>query len=232
MSHTDRLAVLAALSPDERALPPSMRRWARLIQPNYGPECLELRDRNSGLGTDPAARPRHQYLVARGYLWTRSLPAAPLDQPDDETPWTDDATASRWHIVSITDPTNPLAIWARVEGVPLVHIIGRAPTVRSERQSRDPDGTGSHPCTIYRMPPADPVNVWADITGVPCPVDGCDQTLVWYEAGYVPGYRVCMAEAAAGTYRSQTARHRFALDHADHADRSTMSLIYRGRGFA
>lgn len=26
---------------------------------------------------------------------------------------------------------------------------------------------------------------------VPCPVPRCGRALVWYEAGYVPGYRIC-----------------------------------------
>lgn len=28
---------------------------------------------------------------------------------------------------------------------------------------------------------------------VPCPSRGCGRALVWYEAGYVPGYRICTA---------------------------------------
>lgn len=28
---------------------------------------------------------------------------------------------------------------------------------------------------------------------VPCPRRGCGRGLVWYEAGYVPGYRICLA---------------------------------------
>jgi hypothetical protein len=28
---------------------------------------------------------------------------------------------------------------------------------------------------------------------LPCPVPGCARALVWYEAGYVPGYRICTA---------------------------------------
>lgn len=87
---------------------------------------------------------------------------------------------------------------------------------------RNPDGEGVATYTAYRMPPAHPDDPWADITGVPCPVAGCDQTLVWYEAGYVPGYRVCMARAGTG-YAARTLRHRFALDR-DSAP-GTMTLI-------
>lgn len=63
----------------------------------------------------------------------------------------------------------------------------------------------------YDMPPSpDPHDPWAAITGVPCPVEGCDQELVWWEAGYVPGYRACMAPCDGG-HDMRTLRHRFAL---------------------
>lgn len=69
----------------------------------------------------------------------------------------------------------------------------------------------------YVMPRGDG-DMWADITSypdqghiVPCPVDGCDGHLMWYEAGYVPGYRVCMRQASAGKYDESTIRHRFTL---------------------
>jgi hypothetical protein len=32
---------------------------------------------------------------------------------------------------------------------------------------------------------------WDDITDVSCPIVGCEGTLRWAEAGYVPGYRIC-----------------------------------------
>lgn len=32
---------------------------------------------------------------------------------------------------------------------------------------------------------------WERGAWVPCPVRRCGRALVWYEAGYVPGYRVC-----------------------------------------
>jgi hypothetical protein len=60
----------------------------------------------------------------------------------------------------------------------------------------------------YEMPARDPWDIWADVTGAPCP--RCDQTLVWYEAGYAPGYRVCMATTAGGdAYDPATLRHRW-----------------------
>lgn len=35
------------------------------------------------------------------------------------------------------------------------------------------------------------VSWWERGEWVPCPRQGCSRPLVWYEAGYVPGYRVC-----------------------------------------
>lgn len=66
---------------------------------------------------------------------------------------------------------------------------------------------------MYPMPPRG-LDWWAAVTDVPCPVADCTQTVVWYEAGYVPGYRVCMAVAdddapGAATYDHGTRRHRF-----------------------
>ncbi len=33
---------------------------------------------------------------------------------------------------------------------------------------------------------------WERGDWVPCPHHGCGAPLVWYEAGYVPGYRICL----------------------------------------
>ena len=63
---------------------------------------------------------------------------------------------------------------------------------------------------VYQVPPASNGDYWTAVSDVPCPVPGCGQTVVWYEAGYVPGYRVCMARSAAGDgYAHDTLRHRF-----------------------
>jgi hypothetical protein len=69
-------------------------------------------------------------------------------------------------------------------------------------------GTGNQRHEVYDLPPV-VGNYWAAVTDVPCPVEGCQQTVVWYEAGYVPGYRVCMAPGEPGSYDHETLRHRF-----------------------
>lgn len=54
-----------------------------------------------------------------------------------------------------------------------------------------------------------PGSGWDAVTNVPCPVRGCQQTIVWYEAENVPGYRVCMMALDVGRYDMSTIRHRF-----------------------
>lgn len=199
----DTIGILDRLSPDEADLPPSARKWARVIRPN-GLPVLELRFRNSVLDADPASKPRYQYLVMGGVLWRRRLPPAPLEDVHDETPWVD--TPLRWELY---DAGGLVGEWAEREGA--------ARTVRIQPAAyqvhRDIHGDGGDTYDAYAMPPRDPWDMWAAITGAPCPVEGCDQTLVWYEAGYVPGYRVCMRQEGEH-YNGSTLRHRFVLDHA------------------
>lgn len=210
---------LDLLAPDEAHLPPSMRTWARIIHlapQGYGPTVLELRDHNDGQDPDPARKTRYQYLVGRGYVWRRMLPPAPLDQPMDESPWRGERGPAPWEAMTAFAARSPIIAWAREEDPEVRPAIG-API--AERAARNPDGTGSRLVPIYRMPPRDPHDIWADISSraapVPCPVPGCAQELVHYEAGYVPGYRVCMAPAPSGHgHLVDTLRHHFSLDHA------------------
>jgi hypothetical protein len=94
-----------------------------------------------------------------------------------------------------------------------------SPAPEKIRVERNPHGTGYAEYDAYIMPERDPNNIWAAITSydgapVPCPVEGCDHEMVWYEAGYVPGYRVCMAPTDSGAHLLDSIRHRFVLDHA------------------
>lgn len=85
------------------------------------------------------------------------------------------------------------------------------------------DGQGDRDHDVYDMPPTtEPIygvdmqtivgtqpTYWPAVTDVPCPVEGCDQHVVWYEAGYVPGYRVCMRRIDAECFDAESIRHRF-----------------------
>ncbi len=73
----------------------------------------------------------------------------------------------------------------------------RRPRVRRERH--DLHGRGAVLCEVYDLAPA--VDYWSAVTDVPCPVAGCDGRVIWFEAGYVPGYRVCV--------RDELVRHHF-----------------------
>lgn len=73
-------------------------------------------------------------------------------------------------------------------------------------------GVGETEHDVYHMP--GPPS-WDAITDVPCPVRGCDQTVLWYEAGYVSGYRVCMRPTGTpNKFDMSSIRHRFLGDPA------------------
>jgi len=79
-------------------------------------------------------------------------------------------------------------------------------------EQHDLDGLGSRDHEVYDVTPilTPYPNYWDAVTDVPCPVAGCAQTIVWYEAGYVPGYRVCMTPAKkSGCFDGESIRHRF-----------------------
>jgi len=73
----------------------------------------------------------------------------------------------------------------------------------------NPDGKGWRLMQVYHVPSLSEHDYWQSVTSVPCPVPGCGQTAVWYEAGYVPGYRVCMAQLGEKMYDMDTISHRF-----------------------
>lgn len=52
------------------------------------------------------------------------------------------------------------------------------------------DGKGFRGHRVYTMPSRDP-EYWPSVTDVPCPREGCQGTIRWYEAAYVSGYRIC-----------------------------------------
>lgn len=201
---TIRRTALDRLSPTEAHLPPSLRAWARVVDGARLGLALELRDPNDGVGFEPSTKSRHQYVVGRGYLWRRRLPPAPLDAIDDESPWLD-AGVPPWEMVCGLATHSPILAWAR-EHDPRVRLPPQPLQVVATRMV-----IRERARTAYRMPPAHPWDPWADLTGVPCPVPGCRQTLVWYEAGYVPGYRVCMAPLTPETFDPRTLAHRFSL---------------------
>lgn len=203
------LTILDRICPDEAHLPPSARTWARIIRTPHHYDVLELRDPNSGQNSDPAAKPRHQYVVARERLWSRRLPPAPLASPEDETPCADDTGSSAWQLVApsatlrgMFATRNPTWLpweWAMAQGV-LPYAIEPVQVKGEWQLTGDPDEVQT---VGYIMPPADPTNIWADVTSyadcppVRCPA--CDQPLCWYEAGHVPGYRVCMRDGDTST---------------------------------
>jgi hypothetical protein len=55
---------------------------------------------------------------------------------------------------------------------------------------RDMHGTGATRHRVYNMPIVEDGEYWPSVTEVPCPA-GCGGVVLWAEAGYVPGYRIC-----------------------------------------
>ena len=88
---------------------------------------------------------------------------------------------------------------------PTIHVNGRwerssAPHWRVELRQQCPSGLvvtqeyGSHAVCVRRddepeWPGGEAPAAWQQLDLTPCPT--CGSALVWYEAGYVPGYRVC-----------------------------------------
>lgn len=75
-------------------------------------------------------------------------------------------------------------------------------------ETHDLHGIGAKRCEVYDLPPV-AEDYWVAVTNVRCPVTGCDQTVVWYEAGFTPGYRVCMRAIDAEGFDPSSIRHRF-----------------------
>ena len=178
------------LTQEENDRPPS-RRWVRLVRIG-AVKALEMRAPDSGQDSDPAEKPRHQYVVAGGRIWTRRLPP---ESVGDE--WRDGP--ARWEI---------LPDRGRVRSI-IDEFAGRAhacPLCVVRRLPEYPDGTDAPEYRIrgkYRDGPdvevlAGPVTeAWWGVPLPPCP--DCGGDIVWYEAGYVPGVRKCLGRPIGRT---------------------------------
>jgi hypothetical protein len=76
-------------------------------------------------------------------------------------------------------------------------------------EEHNTDGTGYKDHEVYDLEIKSELDFWESVTGVPCPVEGCTHTVLWFEAGFVPGYRVCMAQVEPGAFDLGSIRHRF-----------------------
>lgn len=197
---------LAQLEPQAEDIPPSQR-LNRILA--LSPDCriLEMRDPNDGLEPGPESKSRHQYLLAGGLLYTRHLPPAPESWRHDADTWQGEDGPRRWELCGGTG--RPTGILRRFMAVAAdLDIAPSRPGVECRHERHNLDGRGARQLAVYYLPP-DPEDYWHAVTGCPCPVPGCGQTVVWWEAGYVPGYRACMAPAGQDTYSPDTLRHRF-----------------------
>lgn len=87
------------------------------------------------------------------------------------------------------------AIDARMEELVIARVLadnGRKTRVIFENHNLH--GIGDKRCKVFVLPgrssSRNQYDYWALVTDVPCPACGSG-TILWHEAGYVPGYRIC-----------------------------------------
>lgn len=164
--------------------PPSLR-YTRIVPVGMA-DVLEMRDPNDGQDSGPESKTRYQYVLAGGEVWTRRLPPETVGDA-----WVDTGVPP----------------WERLEGTPggivaeyallarLARPIGVA-VLRRERFY----AAGTHEYRIGgKYVPADDLDCevvmgpitdsWHAVPLPPCP--DCGGSVVWAEAGYVPGTREC-----------------------------------------
>lgn len=64
--------------------------------------------------------------------------------------------------------------------------------LNAEGPAIEPNGPNGADREVFLVPSRSSFDFWESVTDVPCPVPGCDQPVVWFEAGFVPGYRACL----------------------------------------
>lgn len=153
--------------------------WNRLI----GNSILQSINPNDGQSSDLADKSRYQYTLVNGVLLRRHLPPEAVGDK-----WLDDPDASAWQQIEV--PMWPLILdW--LSWIELQFGIEKEPC------DLQLYGVNYHNYAHLVKPMAMPVwrksrieicnSYWPQT--VPCP--HCHDWLVWAEAGYVPGYRIC-----------------------------------------
>jgi len=154
------------------------------------PRILCGRDCNDDSGRE------HQYFVWDGVPWHRHVDASA-------------DPASGWELYAVP-PGHRTEVVAWLESSGWSRRASTSTIPEYSRRHIDLYGDGGRDRDCWAMPPRSPFDPWAAVTDAPCPVAGCSHTLIWAEAGSVPGARVCMARLGDG-YDPRTSRHRFLL---------------------
>lgn len=177
--------------------------WNRLI----GSSIIESRDPNDGQSSDPRDKSRHQYTLVNGILLARVLPPESVGER-----WRDPATgkfqrrAPAWESIDVPAEWPLVADW-------IEHVTGDTPRpwsmggVMAFAEGRNPissyDADGRYigggydregnrlyqPVTMVWMRALIEVHGTSWPQQVACP--HCQDWIVWAEAGYVPGWRIC-----------------------------------------
>lgn len=179
----DQARLMRVLDRLEPHTPPSAR-YNRLV--HYGAaEVLELRDPNDGQDPDPLTKVRHQYVRTGDIFWHRALPPEVIGDR-----WMGESAPSGFERTEY--PVSGLL----AELLPLlpsapVAVLTRERFFTSNRCEYRVRGhyvaeEDATPISVIMGPIT--TTLW-DVPLPPCP--DCDGELVWFEAGFVPGTRLC-----------------------------------------
>lgn len=151
--------------------------YARLI----GRAILEYRDPNDGQSSDPDQKSRHQYTLVNGVLLSRHLPPVAVGDA-----WIDTGVPS-WEQIQV--PTNWTLLMAWCASLEADFGIELEPHCdRMLYGCNPPDLVPQVTMAWSKKEIVIHGTYWPQT--IPCP--HCHDWIVWAEAGYVPGYRICV----------------------------------------
>jgi hypothetical protein len=202
---------------------PDLGRWAKLL----GPLVLEARDPNDGQSPHFGDKCRYQFTICNSAVMRRRLP------PDSDY-WRDDQTGKiarrppAWE--EVTDPiTWPLLVaWLEQIRLPSPWSTGGYLAQQDRLPQWDDDGRPIYdrngnmlyrPITMLTMRSRIEVSgtSWPQI--IPCP--HCHDAIVWAEAAFAPGYRICRGRGC----------HRHWMIRSGNANSMWVLTRTRGRGW-
>ncbi len=155
-------------------------RWNRVL----GPSVIECLNPNDGQSSDPDDKSRYQYTTVNGVLLRRHLPPISLGDKwkDIGTPAWEQIPVPDWPL--IRDWLAWAEVWFGIEPEAFDRMLygsGKNAAYLAEQSS-----PMSMP--VWRKSRIEICNSYWPQT-MPCP--HCQSWIVWAEAGYVPGYRIC-----------------------------------------
>jgi hypothetical protein len=174
------------------------------LNPPYS-EILDIRGSKvlQIIDPDDTAKRRHQYLVVKDEQNDRYAPVYKRILPniDFGDMWVGEIQPPMWELLKMSDLAKFLLDSPVIEYINWcppgnkIGCIGGFMTDAdgnpiSYQAEQDYDGSGPKPVCIYPMLRVEKHDYWSAVTNIEC---SCYSkgTIRWYEAGYVPGYRIC-----------------------------------------